>query len=426
MNRTTATVHDITLAQLRRKHQRNTQVESQPQATTIFNDMSDGILALDFGLTFAGFSYEARQFVHNIVGLLGDDETMLAMFDEELAQHVRCSDRTIRRWRAAHIAETKAKSFSFIEIIEGEYDADHKRYAPTQYKFACAQFIEDVVADARAAAEYGQDRQTAIEKAASEHYDEIPNAPTRLRRRKPKRSYGMDALRPYVNADKNLTKGEIIWTDMPDHLRAQLLAGGQREELLALVQQMKERLDRITDVLQDAPQTAHAKEVSDIQDNLSGIPSVSGMSEVRSAKMLGDVPEPMLEAESCVRDTSSYTRTSDEPSPDAVAAWERLEERVRAPQVQAVELELHGDAMDAPDVPDVPEIADPPEVELAERISIMVESGTPEPEAERLARIEFGLPSCGFSSATGWREGAAMREAASSPAFDTESGAKVR
>jgi hypothetical protein len=105
-----------------------------------------------------------------------------------------------------------------------------------------------------------------------------------------------------------------------------------------------------------------------------------------------------------------------------LAAWERLEERVRAPQVQAVELELHGDAMDAPDVP---EIANPPdEVELAERISIMVESGTPEPEAERLARIEFGLPP---RDSPPRRDGARAQLAgtASSPAFDAEGRATV-
>jgi len=104
-----AKVYDITPAQLRRTLGRRPDSEEGVKSATVLDDCSDGILALDYALTFAGFSYEARQIVLSVVGLLGGRGSTLEVFDAELAKHVQCSDRTIRRWRAAHLKESKAR-----------------------------------------------------------------------------------------------------------------------------------------------------------------------------------------------------------------------------------------------------------------------------------------------------------------------------
>jgi hypothetical protein len=178
----TAKVYDITPATFRRTLGREQPAEGE-QAASVLDDMADGVLALDFALTLAGFSYEARQLTLSIVGLIGGEGGRLEVFDKGLAEHVNCSDRTIRRWRAAHIKESKAKKFSLLHLEECDYNAALKRYEKTAYSFTAGDYVNTVVAEARASDLYQTDRRAAIERAAEEHYDEIPDAPPRARRR---------------------------------------------------------------------------------------------------------------------------------------------------------------------------------------------------------------------------------------------------
>src|SRR5205085_5784073 len=142
-NMRAATVHDITPAQFKRMAER-LETDTRP-SPSILEDMADGILALDLALTFAGFSHEARQLTLSVVGLLGGSGEPLGVFDAELATHLKCSDRTIRRWRAAHNGEARRLRFSLLEITESEYEADHQRYKKTSYRFIASAYVEAVV-----------------------------------------------------------------------------------------------------------------------------------------------------------------------------------------------------------------------------------------------------------------------------------------
>jgi hypothetical protein len=224
-------------------------------------------------LTFAGRNYEGRQLDLSIIGLLGSGEDAVSMFDEQLADHIKCSVRTVQRYRAANIKESQATNFSFIEITEGEYDADRQRYQPTRYRFTGGDFINAVVAEARHSPDYKKNRREAIRKAAGEHYDEIPQAPPRQRGKKPRRSETMKIERDFENAAKNLAKGRRTLADQSERARNAFLAGKQGAELRELLLQMQQQ---IADVLEEFPQMADTEEVDEVPDNLSGIPPSSG------------------------------------------------------------------------------------------------------------------------------------------------------
>src|ERR1044072_4210425 len=115
-----AQVIDFTSEAFRRTLDRQGAPVDVGRAASVLDDCADGILALDFALTFAGFSYEARQLTLSIVRLLGGGGATLEAFDGEMAAHLNCSDRTVRRWRAAHLRESKQRRFSLLEITEGE------------------------------------------------------------------------------------------------------------------------------------------------------------------------------------------------------------------------------------------------------------------------------------------------------------------
>src|ERR1044072_4051803 len=144
----TAKVHDITPATFRRTLDKRQSSEGE-QTATVLDDMADGILALDCALTLAGFSYEARQLTLSIVGLIGGEGGRLEVFDKELAEHVNCSDRTIRRWRAAHIKESTARKFSLIHLEECDDNAALKRYEKTAHSFTAGEYANTVVAEER-------------------------------------------------------------------------------------------------------------------------------------------------------------------------------------------------------------------------------------------------------------------------------------
>jgi hypothetical protein len=448
MNLTMATVHDLTLSQLRRKQQRGAQVESEPQAATIFSDMSDGILALDYGLSFAAFEHKARKLVLHVVSLIGDSNEPLTMTDEEIASYIRCRRETVVRWRQAHKQEVLSKRFAFLIIVEGEYNSRKKLYEPTSYKLNphVREFVEAAVNRARQSPLYKQDRKAALEATAAEAYDDMPDAPNlqKLRRGRPRRKDDKSVLKPLEAARKAVMSSKMNLQDMNNKPRQKFLFAQGSD----IRQKLLEMQAEITAYLTMLPET-----VETIADSVI----VNDPCDFRSHPPVTFDHTPSGEDE-CHIDYLNTTVTSDfddKLDSKAMAAWDQAFGCLNRPQVQVVEIELHGDAVGAPEVADPPQetqfcgdetlgsytivtqesraaggdfantageaalpAADPPdEIELAERIAIMIENGTLEPEAERLARVDLGFPARDFSSATERGEGTALVWAAPSPAF---------
>jgi hypothetical protein len=254
-----ALVYDVKPAALRGLLDKGP-VADDVQASVILDDVADGVLALDFALTFAGFSYAARQLVLSVVGLLGGG-AILEVFDADLANHVQCSDRTVRRWRKAHILESRTKRFALLHIGEGDYTG-RKRYEKTAYSLnpAVGSYLEAVLAQARASALYARDRRAAIERAAEVHYADIPDAPPRARRRKPRRAPEVQIERAFANAARNLEKGKLALHEMADDSLSALLESNQGAELRQTL--LKLQTD-IAEILEDLPQAAEGVRVEE-------------------------------------------------------------------------------------------------------------------------------------------------------------------
>ncbi|MDT5293161.1 MAG: hypothetical protein QOJ76_41 [Acidobacteriota bacterium] len=256
-----AHVLDYTPSAFRRSLDRQQQPAEGEHVATVLDDMADGILAIDYALTFAGFGYEARQLTLSIVGLLGDGaDAVLEAFDGELAAHLNCSDRTIRRWRSAHLKESERIRFALLEIKEGEYDADNRVYGKTSYRFITPDYVDAVVTDARASELYARDRRAAIETAAEEHYADIPDAPPRRRKRKPRRAPAVKVEQAFVNAARSVEKGRRALQDLSDDSRAALLESRQGAELREML--LKLQAD-IAEVLEKFPQPAETEELEE-------------------------------------------------------------------------------------------------------------------------------------------------------------------
>ncbi|HEX8502630.1 MAG TPA: hypothetical protein VF659_18755 [Pyrinomonadaceae bacterium] len=308
----TARVHDFTPAAFRRTLDRQQPADDKHPAT-VLDDMADGVLALDYALTLAGFSYEARQLTLSIMGLIGGGGGRLEVFDKTLAEHLNCSDRTIRRWRAAHIKESKAKKFSLLHLEECDYNAALKRYEKTAYSFTAGDYVNTVVAEARASELYQTDRRAAIEHAAGEHYDEIPDAPPRARRRKPRRAPTVRVEQAFVCAARNVEKGRRALEDLSDDSRAALLESRQGEELRRTL--LKLQAD-IAEVLGDFP-----------AENLSQ--TVENEEDDRGYRTFCPAPPPCP------------VPTEGEPNAEDVVAWAEIERRAAgAPRVQSREVPL--------------------------------------------------------------------------------------
>lgn len=307
--------------------------EAAAKAGAVLDDVADGILALDFALTFAGFSHEARQLTLSIVGLLGGARgARLAIFDKVLAQHAGCSDRTVRRWRAAYIRETRAKKFSLLYIEEGDYTG-RMRYERTAYSLnpAVAAYLAAVVTQARASDLYRSDRRGAVERAAGEHYADIPDAPPRARRRRPRPAPAVKVERAFVNAARSVEKGKLALGELDDDSLEALVESRQGEELRRTL--LKLQAD-IAEALESFPQAAEGEQLEE---------------RLGQNVLTPGVPEP------CTED---------------VAAWEEVERRAAgAPLVVSREVQLR---LPAPE--ELPPAPSAQSVEEAEAEAVRVEA----------------------------------------------------
>lgn len=297
--------------------------EAAARSGAVLDDVADGILALDFALSFAGFSYEARQFELSVIGLLGGGDSTVEIYDGELAKHVQCSDRTVRRWRQAHIRESRARKFSLIHIGEGDYTGRHK-YEKTSYSLnpAVGPYLAAVLIEARASDLYGSDRRGAVERAAEEHYHEIPDAPPRARRRKPRPAPAVRIERAFANAAKNVEKGKLALRELDAESLSALLEGAQGEELRQSLLKLQ----------------------ADIAEALKSLTQKSSLQPTETEEVDERLGHFVL--------THAVSKPA-EPDPEDVATWEAIERRAAgAPRVVSREVLLRPPPDESP--PDDP------------------------------------------------------------------------
>ncbi len=76
------------------------QPDVAPRAESILSDMADGNLVTQFFFSFAGFEYKESKLALILIGLIGDGQDSVDLFDEEIAEAARCNERTVQRARA--------------------------------------------------------------------------------------------------------------------------------------------------------------------------------------------------------------------------------------------------------------------------------------------------------------------------------------
>jgi hypothetical protein len=361
---TSAKVVDISLGHFRR--------EPLPPAEEstyagVFSDMTDGAAVMQLFFNFAGFEWKETKIFLPVAELCGDAGRSVSLYDEELAEYARCTDRTVRSWRRDYLGRAATVSFHPLEIAEGEYDAEKQRYERTRYTVAeaIAEQIERAVAAARYMPEYETYRMKCLEDAARYCYDDIPDAPAKkARKRKPKKSLRPEVVKSFTSARKNIEKGRRALAELEERRRSALLAG-QGEELRDLLLAMRGEIDEI---LAGISEDIEEKEVSYMPENLSGIPP--------SPETDGGEPNAAgPSGEGAFRVNTKNTRKApEEPeqSPEAVAIFDNLCGRLKAPKVQTVTMPLREPEEDPPD-----------EDEVRERIALLVESGVLDDDSAR-------------------------------------------
>lgn len=337
-------------------------------AAGVFKDMTDGAAVMQLFFNLAGFEWKETKIFLPVAELCGDASRPVALYDEELAEHARCTDRTVRNWRRDYLARAAVVSFHPLEIAEGEYDRDKQRYERTSYTVAeaVAEQVERAVAIARALPDYSKDRMECLERAARLAYDDIPDAPAqRARKRRPQKSLQPEAVKSFERAKRSIEQGRRALAELEERRRQALLAG-RGGELRELLLSMRGEIDEI---LSGISEDVEPEEVSYIPENLSGIPprahvGASTDESDSSSRFRVDIKNTRKRPEAISPEI--------EPDPESVTIFDDVCSRLRAPKVRSTTIPLR-----APD-PDPPE-----ETEVRERIAVLVESGELDDESAR-------------------------------------------
>jgi predicted transcriptional regulator len=401
MSANVATFKDYKPAYLKRSLARSENVNNQAQPYSVVADMADGVIVTQYFFNFArcgewAFEYKETKLVLLIASLCGDGGRTVEMFDEEIAQHAGCTDRTIREWRKDYLAKARKLNYFPLDITQGEYDAGSQRYAKTSYALHpdTAEAIERAVTEARAMPIYERDRLKALETAAGNHYDEIPNAPPKGRTRKPKKSLRSPVIQNINNASKNLTKGKESLDQMQPAMRAALLAG-EGETIRGTLEEMRAKIDKLLAAISEGTDT---KEVSYMPEVSSGTPPEAAEGE--SETEIEDA-----DGESHFRVEERTTRKAlDQPkrehTPEDFAAFDNICAPLLQPKVTQTDVVIESHApTDAPP-PDLEYIADgvEGELELPDELYFPPETETTltELDADELAEAEaMRLEACG-------------------------------
>lgn len=257
-----AEIIDLSLSAFRRQRK----LESLPRAESesLMLDMGDTIVVASLMLGFAGFTWAEGALFLIVMAMVGDGEAAVSLYDEEVADVANCSPRTVRRWRKGYSEKARGivgsplgtKRYSPMEIREGEYDPKIQRYQPTRYFVSIMPLLETAVAVARAMQEYRTDRLKALRKTAELHYDGIPDAPYRERKRRPSRS--MKAAVPALisNARRNIERAGIAFDDLNDFARDDLVEA-QGDVLRSVLLEIQAK---IAELLEAMPQPTENKE----------------------------------------------------------------------------------------------------------------------------------------------------------------------
>jgi hypothetical protein len=337
---TSARVFDMPLSHVRRQRARVTDEDATAQPASVFADMADGALALHFLATRAGFEFKELKFVMLIAGLCGESGE-LSVFDKVLAEdHARCTDRTIRQWRADYLAGVEAWGGGPLEMTPGEYVAERQRYESFTYTVApsWAAAVDVTVEEARRHPAYATDRVRCIEQIARGVYDEIPDAPAgKDRKRKPRKSLRSPVIQALTNARKNLDKVRPALDGLPSRMRAAFLAGNG-ENIRETLEAMQEE---IAGLLSAVSETVERGGVEDIPEISSGIPP---RASAEGADAAGDGQEGG--AHFRVNKNSNTRKSPDPPAevehtPEDRAAFDAMASRLRAPPVRSATVALH-------------------------------------------------------------------------------------
>ena len=291
----------------------------------IVADLADGIIAIQWCMTLAGFSERPREFVLTLAGAaVGRGANKVALFDEQLADLQNCSTKTVQRQRADYIREERARRYSPIEIEDGDFNHETGKNNPTLYRFNLGGVVELIAERARAVEGWGElDRNHQLEelrRAAEEVYHMIPDAP--LKRRKQRRS------RPAAAEIETCQK--VIETKL-ERLKdkASKLPARERERLMSA----------------EAPGEL-VQWWLDLRSNMEAFLLLHALhtSEAEGIKQGGG---------QIVHPSQAELEPTSEPDPAAVAAWDRRFSRLSTPQVKREDVPLHQEEEEGRDDPDI-------------------------------------------------------------------------
>jgi hypothetical protein len=319
----------------------------EPRAESIISDMADGNLVTQFFFSFAGFEYKESKLALILIGLIGDSQDSVDLFDKEIAEAARCNERTVQRARADYKKKAQKENFWLLSIKEGKYLKEYERYEPTTYGITFAAQVEQAVAQARASADYSRDRRGALERAAKIFYDDIEQAPPKLR--KAKRSAVKTPLAEVNRATEKVASAGTLLKAMPTEQRRAFVRG-QGEELRKAMDRLREQMAELEAAMSNEKLNVVDKEDNDTYDILSGTPP-------QTVKPLPYVVPRREEG-----------TTHAEPTPEAIAAFDSLLARAKhKPQVTRTRVEVVASATTTspPESPPEP-LPDAPDSTLTE------------------------------------------------------------
>ena len=288
-------------------------VERQAGAdtSTVADDLADGVEAVHQIANLAGFSQRPRAFILALATAAHSrGAASVELFDAELAELQNCSDKTVQRQRADYQSEVlRLRTIDLVGIEEGEYDRVNDAHAPTRYTFHLAGTVERIVADARSDPRWHElDRKgqrELLKQAAARAYELIPDSKRKRRRRKRPRLAAALLETHRKSIDTHMRKLREVAARLPAAERERLFddPGELREWWL----KVRAEMDELCGV--DSPQTVTSNDLRGDSGHFVHHP-------------LAEDSEPA------------------EPDPAAVAAWERLTDRLSQSAVRTVEVEL--------------------------------------------------------------------------------------
>jgi hypothetical protein len=336
MSMNTATVYDFTPAQFRRTTNKQA---SEPLPAGILDDVADGIEAIHQCANIAGFTERPRAFIFALATAAhshGQDQ--LELYDKELAELQNCSTKTVQRQRADYIREAKTKDFDLVEIIEGDYDKTEGEYEPTRYRFHIGDVIGQIVAEARSSKFWHESdrrkQREAVKRAAQVIHDEIPRSESRSRKKRRPRLATSEIETCQKVAQTKLRRMKELAAKLPPQTRAALMNAEDPGQLYQWWLELRGEMDDFFGV--NSSQSIEVKENNRDSGQFVHHPpavAVDTEPEIQGATVEGSEGAGLVSDSSLVN-----TWTEPEELPDW---WTALEDRLNAPPIRRVEVELH-------------------------------------------------------------------------------------